>query len=351
MNENSNQPPEINQEILDSLLKDLMQGQTCGPQSQQIVIQPSPQAIQARDGDTIDAGERTGFVVLDGERLRGGCLSTDGTYISDNGKFQYTLQEQSLQVQAVCTGHAITITNFSQEQQGLGIKLCPEMGKEVSIVINSAASAQDFVAAFKRIARNVARHILKPEDKPRFYGKITLVSTSYLWTESLGTFYDEEEFTGAANQISTKNTETRMLFYALLTAMRHFTKNNRLKKEIYLITDGLPSDTKQQEAVLSLTQTINRNITRDDAGCTDYCVRIHTFALAQGLGYLKELAQTTGGTFHETTDVLEFKRQLLTLSNDGNPVHPGEMNNEIHYSKANKLWDPDNPNGPREEKA
>lgn len=344
MNENSSQLPEINQELFDQLLKDLMQGQTCDPHSQEVVIQPTPQAIQARDGDTIEATDGS-YVLFAGERLRGGCLDTDGTYISDNGKLKYTLQDQSLQVQSVCTGQSITITNFNKEQQSLGIKLCPEMGKEVAIVINSVSSAVDYVVAFKDIARNVAKHILKSEDDSPFYGKVTLVNTRYLWTESLGTFYDEEEFARTTSQISTTNTETRMLFYALLTAMRHFTKNNRLKKEIYLVTNGLPSDTKQQEAVLSLTQTLNRNITRNEMGCTDYCVRIHTFALAQGLDYLKELAQTTGGTFHEATSVLEFKKQLLLVSNDGNQVHPGELNNEIHYSKANKVWDPDNPDG------
>lgn len=333
------QLPEINQELFDTLLCDLIKGQTCTSSSPQTIVEPTPGIIYAKDRDTIDAAGKAGPVVFDGEVLRGGCQTGENQYISDNGRVRYSLGGDVLTVTGACTGHQLTITGFDVAERSLGIRLCTGFGREVAIVVNTVQSMRDYVMAFKGIAANVAKYILKSDSDSRFYGKVTLVSTRYLWTQSQGTFYQPEPFAKAASELDVIGTETRMIFYSLVTAMRHFTKDNGLKKEVILITDGLPSDKGQADRVLALTKNLNQNIARNSGDCRDYCVKIHTFALADGLDYLQDLSMATEGVFHRPASVIDFKRQLLQLCNEGQDVFPGDLDNEIHYSKINKMHD------------
>ena len=339
MDNMTQQLPEINQEFIDTILCDLIKGQTCMSSSQQTIVEPTPGSIYARDQDSIEAAGKTGPVVFEGEVLRGGCQTGENQYISDNGKLRYSLKDEVLTVTGICTRHQLTITGFKMAEQSLGIRLCAGFGKEVAIVVNTAQSMWDYVVAFKGIAANVAKYLLKSDSGSRFYGKVTLVSTRYLWTQSHGTFYQPEQFAKAAGELDGMGTETRMIFYALVNAMKHFTKDNGLKKEIILITDGLPSDKGQADTMLALTKNLNQNIARNSQGCKDYCVKIHTFALADGLDYLKDLAEATEGSFHRPASVLEFKKQLLKVCNEGEEVFPGDLDNEIHCSKINKMHD------------
>ncbi len=333
------QLPEINQELIDTYLCDLIQGQTCSSSFPQSLIDRVPGIIFAKDQDIIEAAGKTGPVVFDGEVLRGGCQIGENQYISDNGKLRYSLKDEVLTVTGTCTRHQLTITGFKVAEQGLGIRLCTEFGREVAIVVNTEQSMWDYVVAFKGIAANVAKYLLKSDSNSCFYGKVTLVSTRYLWTQSHGTFYQPEPFAKAAGELDVIDTDTRMIFYALISAMKHFTKDNGLKKEIILITDGLPSDKGKADTMLALTKNLNRNIARNSQDCKDYCVKIHTFALADGLDYLKDLAEATEGSFHRPASVLDFKKQLLKVCNEGEDAFPGDLDNEIHYSKVNKMHD------------
>ena len=83
--------------------------------------------------------------------------------------------------------------------------------------------------------------------------------------------------------------------------------------------------------------------TKDNA---DNRVKIHTFALSKDLDFLKKVAQITGGTYNEANNVYDFKKQILSVSNDGKPFDMRELNNEIRPSKTNKINDPDDPNNP-----
>lgn len=344
------QLPEINQELIDTFLCDLIQGQTCTSSSPQTVIEHVPGIIFANDQDTIQAEGKSGPVVFDGMVLRGGCQSGENQYISDDGKLSYRLEGDVLTVTGICTRHKLTISGFSAEKRSLGIKLCTGFGREVAVVVNTVKSMWDYVVAFKDIAASVAKYILRPDSDPPFYGKVTLISTRYLWTQSCGTFYQPEKFCAAAQELNVIDTETRMIFYALINAMKHFTKDNGLTKEVILITDGLPSDKSQTETMLALTKNLNQNIARNSQGCKEYCVRIHTFALADGLDYLRDLSEATEGVFHRPASIREFKNQLLCLCNGGQDVSPEDLDNEIHCSKTHKMYDDSDNSPPAAEK-
>lgn len=72
----------------------------------------------------------------------------------------------------------------------------------------------------------MAKHIFKDEIGEA-YAKIKLVTFSS---------YDVKDFDDV-NTLPTKRGSSKMVNYALIAAMSHFTKDNGLKKEIYLITD------------------------------------------------------------------------------------------------------------------
>lgn len=197
-----------------------------------------------------------------------------------------------------------------------------------------------YIEAFKEIAPFVAKHILG--DREKQYAKISLVIFTEHTIQTLGTFYNAQDFADKFTMIKGKNTPTKMVNVALIEAMRNFTKDNGLKKEVYLITDGKPDDMKRSQEMLALTKNLNANIIKNTATDADNLVKIHAFALSPNLEFLKNIAKITGGTYYEANNSYDFKKQILTLSNDGKPFDRSELGNEIRPSKNHKIYDPNN---------
>ena len=59
---------------------------------------------------------------------------------------------------------------------------------------------------------------------------------------------------------------------------------------------------------------------------------------------MQNLAKITGGTYNEANNTYDFKKQILTLSNDGKPFDMRELDNQIRPSKNHKNYDPNDPN-------
>lgn len=335
--------PELNEDFINQQLYRLITGPSCEKSQMQQVHTPSSGLIYVRDKDTVD-GSRSGRIMFEGQVLRGGIREGDGLYLSDDRSFRYQLGDGSLTVTSVCTQQSITVTNFSRESQRLGINLSDKPEREVAIVLNLAKSMGEYVVAFKDIAPYVAANILKPTAVPPVYAKLTLVTFTSLSRDDRGTFYSVDDFVQVVNGLTVLDSQTRMMNYALINGMANFTKDNKLRKEVILIADGLPDDPQNMEKMLQLTQNLNQNITRNSGGCKDNCVKIHTIALAPNLTFLQRLAAVTEGQFFHAGNAFDFKKQLLSLSSDGKPFDMRELDNVIRPSKSHKMWDPDDPN-------
>lgn len=336
---------EITEAFIEKALVRLIHGFSCNqPDDLMEDIIPSVDAtyIQATDKSVIDANKNKGVIRFVGRFLSGGIWdSTANCYFSDTRDIMYRLEGTTLEVSAVCEKYTFHILNFNKDEQSFGIKLASKPAKEIAIVLNTARSMTDYIFALKDIAPLIAKHTFKDDNKDIF-AKIVLAIFAGWDARVLGTFYRSDTFIPAANHLGTLDADTRMLNLTLIRAMENFTKDNGLKKEIYLITNGVPSDTQNTTKMLTLTKNLNLNIARNSRGCLDNCVKIHTFALSKGLNYLKDLAQATDGKFYEINSIYDFKKNLLTLINDGAPFDIREIN-EIHAAKVLPLYDPNNP--------
>lgn len=281
-------------------------------------------------------------LVFQGQLLRGGIFDKqENAFISDDRRFSYTLENNTLQVRAICEKQSFKISNFSNKD--FGITLSNNPGKEVAIVLNTNTSMDKhlYLFAFKEIAPFLAKHIFK-EDK---YSKITLITFSYIYSTDLGTFYNEKDFVESLKQIQGINSQSNVINVSLIKAMSNFTKDNGLKKEIYLISDDTSKDISRTQEMLQFTKNLNANLAKNAKPNVNNFVKINTFALKPNLDYLKQIAKATNGTYNEANNVYDFKKQLLSLSNDGKPFDMRELDNEIRPSKTNKIYDDDKPDG------
>ena len=353
---------EINEAYMDKALHALIYGKTCEDKSDKTkaerIILPAKGAINASNAAVIDSARytdaKTRAIAFLGEILHGGIYDAkQGVYMSANRRFSYALKNDSntdtkdikgrLEVKAICEKQGFTITNFSNGDFGLNLSQNPT--KEVAIVVNFNNSMWRYTGALKDIAPYLARHILG--DSSKQYAKISLITFSYIRVQDLGTFYDDESFANALSKAKGVESDDVVFNHGLIRAMQNFTKDNGLKKEIYLITNGKPGDMLKAEKMLALTQNLNANIVKNTKDNADNRVKIHTFALSKDLEFLKKVAQITGGTYNETNNVYDFKKQILSVSNDGKPFDMRELNNEIRPSKNHKIYDPDDPNKPK----
>jgi len=339
---NSNTPaPKVDQKLIDSMLNALINGASCS--EAMTLSRYSANEIWAKNGDKINAQKDKGSIRFEGRLLKGGIWNEKTqNFIDASRHFTYALKNNTLEVSSVCQKQSFSIINYDKDKESFGIKLGFNPLKEVAVVINVASSMRDYVLALKEIALYLADHLLKSEDVKN-YGLISLVSFAYYQANYLGTFNKAQDFADAVNKLTLMNAPTMMVNYALIEAMKHFTKDNGLKKEIYLISDGNPVDMRNSSYMLSLTQNLNRNIVKNSGGCEDNCVKIHSFALGKDLDYIKNLAQETKGKAFEISSVLDFKKSVLVLSNDGKAINPKEIGNEIIPSKTHKIYDPDDP--------
>lgn len=336
----------IDEAYIDKELHALIYGADCNDSAQITPRSTSPKStINANDNSTIDSSKYTDAksrsIAFGGNVLYGGIFdNSQNLYLSADRKISYNLIESNtLEIKAICEKKGFVITNFRNGDFGLNLSKNPT--KEVAIALNVNTSMKGYIEAFKEIAPFVAKHILG--DREKQFAKISLVIFTEHTIQTLGTFYNAKDFADSFMAIKGKNSPTKMINVALIEAMRNFTKDNGLKKEVYLITDGKPDDMSRSEKMLTLTKNLNANITKNTATNADNRVKIHTFALGADLPFLKNLAKITGGSYHEANNSYDFKKQILTLSNDGKPFDKSELGNEIRPSKNHKIYDPNNP--------
>ncbi len=335
------------------------------------IITPPKNAIIAGNNASIEAGNyldsRMRKIVFSGEVLHGGIFdATQNLYFSADRKFSYNLKsgedspnnasstnitKGTLKVKAICEKQSFTIKHFTNGD--FGVHLSKNPTKEVAIVLNVNNSMWRYTNALKDIAPFLAKHILGEDsqksgadgDTHKEYAKISLITFSYVRLNDVGTFYDSSEFANALNGVRGVESNDKMVNVALVMAMENFTKDNGLKKEIYLITNGGADDSHKEEKMLAMTQNLNQNIVKNTKTNADNAVKIHTFALKPFISsteFLKNLAKITGGSYNEADNAYNFKKQILTLSNGGKPFDMRELNNQIRPSKTNKIYDPDN---------
>ena len=336
----------IDEAYIDKELHALIYGADCNDSAQITPRSTSPKStINANNNSTIDSAKYTDAksrsIAFGGNVLYGGIFdTTQNLYMSADRKISYNLIESNtLEIKAICEKKGFVITNFRNGDFGLNLSKNPT--KEVAIALNVNTSMRGYIEAFKEIAPFVAKHILG--DREKQFAKISLIIFTEHTIQTLGTFYNAQDFADKFAMIKGKNSHTKMINVALIEAMRNFTKDNELKKEVYLITDGKPDDMSRSEKMLTLTKNLNANITKNTATNADNRVKIHTFALGADLPFLKDLAKITGGTYNEANNSYDFKKQILTLSNDRKPFDKSELSNEIRPSKNHKIYDPNNP--------
>ena len=340
----------IDEAYIDKELHALIYGADCNDIVQITPRSTSPKStINANDKNTIDSAKYTDAksraIAFGGNILRGGIFdNSQNLYLSPDRRISYaftngTLDNSTLEIKAICEKQSFVIANFSNGD--FGVRLSKNPTKEVAIALNVNTSMKGYIEAFKEISPFVAKHILG--DREKQYAKISLVIFSNRGTENLGTFYDAQEFANAVNSVQAIKSTVVLTNAAIIRSIKNFTKDNGLKKEVYLIVAGSPDDTRNTQTMLNLTKSINASIVKNSPQNADNLVKIHAFALSPNLEFLKNIAKITGGTYNEANNSYDFKKQILTLSNGGKPFDMRKLDNQIRPSKTNKIYDPDNP--------
>lgn len=342
----------IDEAYIDKELHALIYGADCSCGAQATPRSALPKStINASNNSTIDSTKYTDTksrtIAFNGNVLYGGIFdntSNANLYLSADRRISYaltngTLDNGTLEIKAICEKQSFVITNFHNGD--FNIYLSKNPTKEVAIALNVNTSMKGYIEAFKEIAPFVAKHILG--DREKQYAKISLITFSYSWVYDLGTFYNPQEFISALEKAKGIESDTVVFNHALIKSMKNFTKDNGLKKEVYLITNGSPGDMLKAEKMLAMTKNLNANITKNTQTNADNRVKIHAFALSPNLEFLKNIAKITGGTYNEANNSYDFKKQILTLSNGGKPFDMRKLDNQIRPSKTNKIYDPDNP--------
>lgn len=337
----------IDEAYIDKELHALIYGADCNDSAQITPRSTSLKStINANDNSTIDSAKYTDAksrsIAFGGNVLYGGIFdNSQNLYMSADRKISYNLIESNtLEIKAICEKKGFAITNFHNGDFGLNLSKNPT--KEVAIALNVNTSMRGYIEAFKEIAPFVAKHILG--DREKQFAKISLITFSHLKVLDLGTFYNADDFTRALDKaVGIKSEETNLINTAIIKSMKNFTKDNGLKKVVYVITDADSNDKKMAEDMLTLTKNLNANITKNTATNADNRVKIHAFALSPNLEFLKNIAKITGGTYNEANNSYDFKKQILTISNDSKPFDKSELGNEIRPSKNHKIYDPNNP--------
>lgn len=342
----------IDEAYIDKELHALIYGADCSCGAQVTPRSASPKStINASNNSTIDSTKYTDTksrtIAFNGSVLYGGIFdntSNANLYLSADRRISYaltngTLDNGTLEIKAICEKQSFVITNFHNGD--FNIYLSKNPTKEVAIALNVNTSMKGYIEAFKEIAPFVAKHILG--DREKQYAKISLVIFSNRGTENLGTFYDAQEFANTVNSVQAIKSTVVLTNAAIIRSIKNFTKDNGLKKEVYLIVAGSPDDTRNTQTMLNLTKSINASIVKNSPQNADNLVKIHAFALSPNLEFLKNIAKITGGTYNEANSAYNFKKQILTLSNGGKPFDMRKLDNQIRPSKTNKIYDPDNP--------
>ncbi|CBG40463.1 VWA domain-containing protein [Helicobacter mustelae] len=327
---------DLNQDFIDKALKRLIVGVDCKDFQSMVITQPKKNRYFVADNGILNAKDKVGDVVFLGRILHGGIYE-NGAYISDDRAFSYEFSGDSLKVVSICTNQSFTIINYTNGMLNISLGKIPT--KEIAIVLCTTKSMQYYVDVLKSIAPFIGKYLFKNNT----HAKASVIGFSSLDSNHLGISYDTQSLEDSLNRIKTKDSDTRMLNLSLIKAMKDFTKDNHLKKEIYLITDASASDPHNEQKMLSITKNLNLNISKNSGGSDENNVKIHCFSIHKDLDFLKNLATITNGRYYHIQDDYSFKKTLLTQINDEVEIDMLEIDKQIRPSKAHKLPDPDNP--------
>lgn len=298
--------------------------------------------------------ERKKNIYFFGSRLVGGIWNEEKqAFFSDDLRYKYemNLLKNELKITAICENKSFLVNGFFKGDFNLNFSQNPK--REIAILINSTKKNSKAFCALSDILESICKYIFKADE----YSKIVLGHFSSLNAIICGEFYNAENFINSYNQIKIIDSDTRMLNLAIMRAISHFTKDNKLKKEVYLLNLKDPSDPHNEEKMLNLARTINQNIITNSNNSDEYCVKINTFdttALAietsldkflpkpkESSDFMQKIAEITGGQFFAPNNEFELKLALLSAISNGKSTFADI--NVIHSSKANKCYDPNNP--------
>ena len=332
----------IDKEFFDKSLRRLLVGPCCDDAPKP----PAQNATYVKAGQVIDANKTKGPLVFEGRVLRGGIYNQkEALYISDDMEYSYIKGGASLVVESRCRGGHFEILNFDAKTRNLGIRFYEKPGKEIAIVVCRLDMMDKYLFGLQEIAPFLAKHIFSDPDT---YTKVTLNGFANFFSDPQGTFYNANDLSEAIKGLKTIKGSTLMLFLSVIKAMESFTKDNGLKKEVYLLTSEKESDPQNLNLVIPLTKDLNYRLSpggfEGESAPVDW-VRINCFSLGKNIDNLRELSFVTRGKFFYTDSMYEFKKELLSQVSGGH-FDMREISTEIVPSKTHRMVDPDDPGIP-----
>ena len=309
-------------------LKALSEGKICGVKASS----KSAGLYYPKNGELIVEQDKAG-IYFNGRMLRGGVLSSDKkSYIDAKGDIFYEFEGRILSASSLCEKFSFGISDFKNCDFGINLA---NSGKEVALIFSSCVNMGDYTLAFLEIAKDFMGNLLKNNG----FLKLSLINFYGDEAKDCGTFYDVESFVKEVQKIKKTSYKDRLLSYALINALKNFTKDNNLAKEIYLLSDG-ESAQRVNDKLLSLLNTLNKNLIKGESGEKNK-VKVHSCSIGGNYKFLKNISLESGGEYALIATPYEFQKQLLTLSNNGF-FDKRQLDNKIHSAKAQKIHD-DNP--------
>ncbi|MCR2113675.1 hypothetical protein CUPS4064_05910 [Campylobacter upsaliensis] len=316
------------EKIIFSQLSTLINGLDCSKQS---LEQHKEQEgiVYVKDKESIQSSSTDKKISFTGKILNGGILQQDGSYLSDDREFIYSLDTSSgagiLHITSMCKKTSFTLINFSQKNCDFGIYLREKPYKELGFVYCNTFSVHPYIKAFKEIAPYIAKRIYKA-------GYLTKAVVNDYKSEKinvLGPFYDDKNFTKSVQNIPMNLENLYLLNYAMIESMRYFTKDNGLAKELYIFSGNpTPLDKFRADLVVKTMKNLNHNITQGRQEQAINQVVFHSFALGEEVAFLQKLSEDSGGKYYQVNSTLEFKRALLSHLDNGKMPDPKELGDD-----------------------
>lgn len=324
-------------------LSRLIDGMSCQerPHSQQ---KPQEGLIYVSDKQAINAfGEQSKKLISFEDRiLHGGILQENGSYLSDDGEFLYTLDTSRvsiLSIKSVCEKSSFNIVNFSKQDVDFGLHLCEKPYKELGFIYCNTPSIKPYFKAFRELAPFIAKRIFKGA---QFFTKALINDYKSQKVNVLGGFYDDKSFIKALQNLSENSENIYLLNHAMIETMSHFTKHNGLVKELYIFASNpTPPDTFRSENMLKMMKNLNANIIQGKPELKINQVVCHCFALGEEVEFLQKLSEESGGKYYLTDTPLEFKKALLSQLDGGRMPDIDELGDDaqIEIIKTHKISD------------
>ena len=336
----------IDEKVVFEKLSNLINGMDCSKQS---LEQHKEQqgVIYAKDGQSIQSSSTDKRICFADRILNGGILQNDGSYMSDDKQFIYSLDTSGaglLRITSVCKKTSFTLVNFSQKNADFGIYLREKPYKEMGFVYCNTFSVHPYIKAFKEIAPYIAKRIYKPD----CFTKAVVNDYKSEKINILGPFYDEKMFIKNVQNIPMNLENLYLLNDAMIESMKYFTKDNGLVKELCIFGGNpTPLDKFRADLLVKTMKNLNHNITQGRQEQAINQVVFHSFALGEEVEFLQELSRDSGGKYYKVDSTLAFKKALLSHLDNGRMPEPKELGDDamIVPSKPEKMHDDNPPKG------